>query len=652
MKYLLFLSLLLFSLNGAMAQYTFSQSESTWIGSHSPMVQGTELLFYGDTMAFFDLDGIREPELFQYREKNDTIEFTAIPSASITCLEQGAGKYQIVRSWNGEKINFKPVGDACMARFTQLVSESPWTRRRNKGEWRADWHFLSPENDGYAGISLYEARRLLRFREPVPVLVAVIDSPVDYTHPDLAPSMWKNPGEIPANKKDDDKNWYKDDVYGWFFNCGRDGRTVDRDQPEVTQVYQLYSRQFEGRDVKNIGKEEKRAWEEFSRAKVVFEKEQARAAHFRAFFSDSLKLFSTLQEFLQQAQPPVDGASIDSWKCNEEAYGKSVKFVLKSLFLNRFSSLDKFIRNLRNSYSLQRKQHEDSWLCAYNPECYPRASVQDHPEKPEEKMYGCGFLNNPSSEHYGHGTHCAGIIGGKRDDGKGIEGIAENVQIMSLSAVPSSGDERDKDVANAIRYAADKGARIISMSFAKRFSPHKKQVDAAVRYAESKGCLFFHAAGNYHLDRDTAVFYPRPEFLSGGKTRNWIEVGNNTSSLDENLVAGSSNYGKKSVDLFAPGTDILSAWPGKGYEILTGTSMACPAAAGVAALIWSYFPKFTSGEIRQILMESAYKPDLKVRKPGSSELVPFSALSVSGGIVNAREAVVLATRMTAKKRKR
>lgn len=634
------------------AQIPFSIDESSWIGNHSPTVQGTELLFFGDTAAFLDLEGVHEPELFFFRTKNDSIEFRTIESSSITCMDQGPGWYQLFRSCNGEKIHFKPLGDACMARFTRLISESPWTRKRERSEWRPDWHFLSPENDDQAGISLYEAYRLLRFREASPIVVAVIDSPVDYSHPDLSPVMWKNSGEIPDNKKDDDKNWYKDDVTGWFFNCGRDGRPVDLDHPEVTQIYQLFSRQFEGRNQKSIRPEEKRAWEEFRKARIIFDKEHTRAEHFRKFFSDSLKLFSTLQEFLGQAGSPVDEKSIDSWKCSDSTFGISVKYTLKSLFLNRLSNFDKFIPSLRRNYSSQRSEHEVIWLQTYNPQWYPRAPVLDHPEKPDEKMYGCGYLKNPSSENNGHGTHCAGIIAGKRENGLGIDGIAGKVQIMSLSAVPSEGDERDKDVANAIRYAADKGARIISMSFAKRFSPHKKQVDAAIRYAEAKGCLFFHAAGNYNLNRDTAIFYPQPEYLSGGRARNWIEVGNNTSSLDENLVAPSSNYGKKSVDIFAPGTDILSTYPGNRYEVMSGTSMACPVAAGIAALIWSYFPKFTAGQIRQIILESAYKPDLKVRRPGSTELVPFASLSASGGIVNAREAVLLAGKMASKRRKK
>lgn len=646
------LSLLLAFINFSLLAQFHSLKESGWEGTHSPVTRGTELYFYGDTMSLVDLDGNSPPDLYLFRERKDTIELRMIPEFSVSCREEKTGLYRAVRSNNGEKLFLKPIQDACIPRFTKLVSESPWFRKREAGEWRADWLFLSPEKDNIAGVSLYEANRLLRLRQSVPVVVAVIDCPVDYSHPDLAPVMWKNPKEIAGNGKDDDGNWYRDDERGWFFNCSKDGRPVDNEQPEATQIFQLFSRQFEGRDEKSVSASERHDWQTYRKAIQQFEKGRNKAEAFQAFFSDSVKLFSTLNEMMMQSEQPITAEQIDNWKVNDPIYGKEVKTVLKELFLNRYASMDGFIRKLRSGLPELRKEYQSQWKCDYNPDCFPRAAVQDHPENPAERMYGCGFLKEPSSEKNDHGTHVAGIIAAKRDNGIGVDGIAGNVQIMSLSAVPSEGDERDKDVANAIRYAADKGAKIINMSFAKRFSPHKKAVDDAVRYAEGKGVLFFHAAGNYHLDRDTAVFYPERNYLNGGSAKNWIEVGNNQFGLNENLAAPSSNYGKKTVDLFAPGTDILSTYPDKRCETMSGTSMACPVAAGVAALIWSYFPKLTASELKKILMESVYKPDLKVKKPGNSGLVPFSSLSVSGGIINARNAVVAADLLTRKKRRK
>jgi subtilisin family serine protease len=223
---------------------------------------------------------------------------------------------------------------------------------------------------------------------------------------------------------------------------------------------------------------------------------------------------------------------------------------------------------------------------------------------------------------------------------------------MSLGVVPSRGDERDKDIANAIRYAADNGARIINMSFAKTFSPFKKSIDQAIEYAEKKGVLMIHAAGNSGENSDSVYHFPIEKYDNGKVCQTWLNVGNSGPHLDENLVAGTSNYGKKGVHLFAPGQEIFSSVPGNLYESFSGTSMAAPVVTGVAALVWSYFPSLNAAEIRDILIQSAYKPDLLVKKPGQKVRVPFSSLSVSEGIVNARSAVILAEQTERAKKKK
>ena len=213
---------------------------------------------------------------------------------------------------------------------------------------------------------------------------------------------------------------------------------------------------------------------------------------------------------------------------------------------------------------------------------------------------------------------------------------------MSVRAVPN-GDERDKDIANGILYAVDNGAQIINMSFGKSFSPQKEAVDKAVKYAESKGVLIIHAAGNDGDDLDKEANYPNKVLKNGIEAKTWLEIGASSWGADGNFVGSFSNYGKKSVDLFAPGVQIYSTVPNNDYEDLQGTSMACPATAGVAALIMSYYPELTADQVKNILKESTRKFDgLKVTKPGSAEEVPFSQLSSTGGLVNAYEAVLLA----------
>src|SRR5690606_39042630 len=275
----------------------------------------------------------------------------------------------------------------------------------------------------------------------------------------------------------------------------------------------------------------------------------------------------------------------------------------------------------------------------YNTEFNSRAIVGDNPDDLYEKGYGNNDVEGPDPRH---GTHVAGIIAADRDNNLGVKGIADNVRIMSVRAVPN-GDERDKDVANAIIYATDNGAHIINMSFGKAFSPGKEAVDKAVKYAESKGVLLIHAAGNDGDDLDKESNFPNKTFAAGGQSKSWLEIGASSWGADENMVGSFSNYGKKSVDLFAPGVQIYSTTPDDTYEHLQGTSMAAPATSGVAAILMSYFPHLTAEQVKDILRQSTRKFDgLQVTKPGSKDAVPFEQLSSSGGMINAYEAVKLA----------
>jgi subtilisin family serine protease len=257
-----------------------------------------------------------------------------------------------------------------------------------------------------------------------------------------------------------------------------------------------------------------------------------------------------------------------------------------------------------------------------------------------ERGYGNPDVMGPNAQH---GTHVSGIIGAVRGNAGGMHGIAPAVKIMMVRAVPD-GDERDKDIANAIRYAVDNGAQVINMSFGKGFSPQKAVVDAAVKYADAHDVLMIHAAGNDGANMDTVESFPNPRYLDGGRPRNWLEVGASSWKGGSGLAAEFSNYGQTQVDLFAPGVDILSSVPGDKYERDSGTSMAAPVVTGVAALVMSYYPELSAFDVKRILVNSATRhPDQMVRKPGSkSDNVPFGTLSATGGIVNAYEALKMA----------
>ena len=288
----------------------------------------------------------------------------------------------------------------------------------------------------------------------------------------------------------------------------------------------------------------------------------------------------------------------------------------------------------------------------YNAEFDPRQEiVADDYMNSKEKNYGNNDVTGPDAQH---GTHVAGIVGAKRQNGVGMDGVADNVLLMSVRTVPD-GDERDKDVANAIYYSVDNGARIINMSFGKAYKFDKKAVDKAVKYAEKKGVLLVHAAGNSNLDTDEESNYPN-KYCKDKRTKkpfsNWIEVGALSWKTGKDAVATFSNYGKNNVDVFAPGVDIYATIPGSKYEPLSGTSMASPVTAGVAALVLSYYPELSVKELRKCIVESSVKMDVFVNLPGSrgNKQVEFKDLCNTSGVVNAYNALKMAAQIVSAKK--
>jgi cell wall-associated protease len=288
----------------------------------------------------------------------------------------------------------------------------------------------------------------------------------------------------------------------------------------------------------------------------------------------------------------------------------------------------------------------------YNSNYHSSKLIANDSDNSEHKYYGSP--NFKLSPNLSHGTHVAGIIAAQRNNNKGINGIADNVLIMPVVATTATGDERDKDIANAIYYAVDNGAKIINMSFSKLYSPNKKLVDEAIRYAEKKNVLIIHAAGNDGVDIDSAsnYHYPIATYENGNKATNFITVGWNRPLFDYRLVHPYSDYGKMNVDLFAPGSDIFSTVPNNGYDYKSGSSMSAPVVSGVAVLLFSYFPSLSVQQVKAILLKSAFKPAQMVNKPKTKIQVPFSSLSVSGGIVNAYNAVKMAITLENTKKSR
>ena len=506
-----------------------------------------------------------------------------------------------------------------------------------------DWSYRDPAQDSIAGISLYRAYELLKGRSSKPVIVGVIDSGLDMEHEDLKDVIWTNPKETPGNGQDDDKNGYTDDLHGWNFMAAKDGTTYNADQEEVTQIYVMWKDKFDKVNPKKLKNPvERRQYEVYQIAKKRFLARYEITQQKRIAVADSAQFVGTMGLLLQQTadKPFTKESLIQIPLADSDTISRAVRSVLLEIFAPQFGSFRMMDQLLRTRFGVLKNLMLQDNEASYNPDLKPRALVGDNPLNPSERGYGSPIFVSKNGLG-GHGTHVAGIIAAKRGNDKGIDGIADNVRLMYLAAVPNGGDERDKDVANAIRYAVDNGAKVINMSFGKRLSPFKEQIDEAIRYAEEHDVLLVHAAGNNAENYDSIPAYPRPVYENGQEARNFLTVGNSTWRINDNLPAGSSNYGQQTVDLFAPGTTILATLPGNQYDRLSGTSMASPCVAGVAALLRSYFPTLTAVQVKEILMQTAYKPALQVLRPGSAGKVkvPFSALSRSGGIINAYEAV-------------
>ncbi len=499
--------------------------------------------------------------------------------------------------------------------------------------------YLRDKTDNTAGISVERTyRELLNGRKPTPVIVAVIDGGIDTTHQDLRRVLWVNPKEVAGNGKDDDKNGYVDDVHGWNFIGGKDGRNVGYETAEVTRLYVQLKPQYDGKDRKALKPEQQKEYDLYVKTKAEVEKNQAQ---YKAQYQGINQFYTQYTTTIASLKKALNVSKLDTLTLRkaadtltDAALKRPVTGVLRLLRQQGVADADAVISELEKANEQLKSRAEYN----YNPEFDSRAIVGDNPNDLNQRDYGNADIAGPRPDH---GTHVAGIIGADRTNNLGVLGVSDAVQIMGVRAVPD-GDERDKDVANAIRYAVDNGAQIINMSFGKDYSPQRKTVEDAERYALSKGVLMIHAAGNDGKDIDTSANYPAPRFIDGSAIPNVITVGASAEPNTTDLIASFSNYGKQNVDVFAPGKDIYSTVPGSKYENNSGTSMASPVVAGVAAVLKSYFPKLTYSDIKQIILKSATPYTTKVIRPESTDTVDFTTLSKTGGIVNLYEAVKLA----------
>lgn len=520
------------------------------------------------------------------------------------------------------------------------------------------WYQLDYEKDTLYGISLDKAYAFLKNRKPVEVVVGVVDSGIDTAHRELKNVLWVNKKEKAGNNKDDDRNGYVDDIHGWNFLGNADGRNVNKEVDEETRLYYQLKDKYLGKTIDST-KLSATQLAEYD----IWKKAEKKFNEFN--IEDNKRYLSNITELIEGIQ---FGDSILVNRLAKKEYTADdlrsaaimdmTGFQMKNAYLNFIEQL-KLPKEITNVQLISDMKREKERLegniknRTVAPPRYRDEIVQDNYHDFKDRYYGNHDLMAEESEH---GTHVSGIIAAERNNGYGIDGIANAAKIMTLRAVPD-GDEYDKDVALSIIYAVNNGAKVINMSFGKRVSPEKYWVDSAFNYAAQKDVLLVHAAGNDNKNIDSTDNFPNGDLIAFNKiAANLITVGASSDPRIDNgnMVAEFSNYGKINVDVFAPGVKIYSTLPKNdslGFQ--SGTSMASPVVAGVAALIRSYFPKLTAVEVKEVIEKSVFIPadTVQVNMPGDEvKKTTLKELSKTGGIVNAYNAVKMAAKLEESKR--
>jgi len=494
---------------------------------------------------------------------------------------------------------------------------------------KKSWSHQDPYTDSIPGMGVAKAYAYINAQGMTAketIVVAVLDSGIDLLHEDLSGVLWTNEAEVADNGIDDDGNGYIDDIHGYNFL----GDSYN-EQVEITRIVaqKLGDAALQEKAQKELDKAYPKALGDKAQYQQILQAaETAHAAFKKAFGQDSytkedLENFETNSIMLKQ-------------KLN----------VLTQMF-TFVDSIPQAIKEIKAGVAHFSEMADYNLNIRFN----GRVLVGDNPYDISDTSYGNGNPKNRTKEE-SHGTHVAGIVGAQRNNGLGAKGVAQDVKIMAIRAVPN-GDEYDKDIALGIRYAVDNGAKIINASFGKSYSPNVTWVYDAIKYAAAKNVLIVHAAGNEgeNLDEPSHPNFPNDQINNGPEIAdNVLTVGALGPVYGENLVTEFSNYGLTNVDVFAPGADIYASMPDNEYDFQDGTSMAAPGAAGVAALVWSYYPTLTAAQLKKVLMLSGVRSQIEVLLPSDPEQkVPFNRLSVSGRMVNAHNALILAKQITNKK---
>ena len=510
------------------------------------------------------------------------------------------------------------------------------------------WHLLDQKKDSVYGISLTDAYLFLQKKnlKPVPVIVAVLDSGIDTTQEDLKNVLWTNPKEIAGNGKDDDHNGYTDDIHGWNFLGNINGQNLAKSPEEKIRIYHAFKDSFISKELKDtITMTTKQkftfsAWLRAAKELDIKPEEFSKFEMLEASIKALKRLNKIITDEIDTTEFTISYLETHATKTPEGKEAKNTYISFAKVLgiesdeknTTTLTELDDYLENKRKEIVGKETTPEDV-----------RGNIiKDNYNNIADKYYGNNDVTGPAPMH---GTHVAGIIAAQRNNGIGIDGVADNARIMIIRGVPD-GDEYDKDIALGIIYAADNGAKVINMSFGKAYSPEKYWVDSAIRYALKKDVLIVHSAGNDANNLDSVESYPSAysEFYKN-KANNIIVVGASSSNNYGNgsVIADFSNYSKQKVDILAPGVKIYSTLPTTNqYGNLNGTSMAAPVVSGVAALIRSYFPKLNYAQVKEAILISVTHTDSAVinLKPGNPDaIVTLEEMCATGGVINAAKAV-------------
>ncbi|CAA9198935.1 S8 family serine peptidase [Flavobacterium collinsii] len=524
------------------------------------------------------------------------------------------------------------------------------------------WYTKDNKLDNIPGISIDKWYNQNKNKSKSDIIVAVIDTQLDINHEDLREQIWLNIKEVPDNGIDDDNNGYVDDIHGWNFTSNKKEDYIVWGNFEYVRLIREWENLFKNKTSDEIKSDDLPKYREYLRALKIYEEEKSNYQNWLKSSHYSVDLFPIVKDSLKHYFPKEDYTykQLDSLykivKINDKTFrqrredddrdiGAMIGF-MKTRFEYGENTLEKLKETERDVDSITNKNlnlnYNDRLLIGDNPNVL-------------EKGYGCSNVSihkNGFKNLQGHCTKVSGIIAANRDNNKGIKGFSQDIKIMPLN-ISYSGDEHDKDIAMAIYYAVDNGAKVINMSIGKEFSVHQDWVSDAFKYAEKRNVLLIHSAGNNSFDTDKNSYYPSDNTFDGTPEifTNFINVGSTSSRLGSTFVSSFSNYGKVNVDLFAPGEEIYTTAKNNAYESDSGTSLAGPMVSGTAALIWSYYPKLTAAEVKQIILDSGTVYNIEVIVPGTEDKkVPFSELSKSGKVLNVYNAMKLAEKVSKNKK--